>query len=198
MVTPSHKLTQLKEKWKSVFILTTCDALIFPFYFSFLKYWLRPKWFHSWFSQFKIVVLVSFGEQVCWSDFPLLIECQRVASRVVRVHLTKQEHCSHTWKHLLLELSTVSVRTKFGFSPCIATPWWNEFLSYVLTKHFELCQSLTVLRVHVAGWDWLGLSILDIYFDATLGPPFTYLDCKLYVLKGLDLNSLFFSFLKTL
>lgn len=118
MVTPTHKHTQLREKWKSVFILTTCDALIFSILFlSFFKYWLRPKWFHSWFSQFKIVILVSFGEQVCWPGFPLLIECQRVASHVVRVHLTKQEPCSHTWKHLLRELNTVSVRTKFGFSP---------------------------------------------------------------------------------
>ena len=49
-----------------------------PLFLSILfMCWLCPKWHHSSFSQFQVVDLVSFGEQVCWSSFPLLVECVR-------------------------------------------------------------------------------------------------------------------------
>lgn len=123
--------------------------------------------------------------------------CQRAASHEVRMHLAKQEHCSHTWKHLVLELNDVSARTKFGFSPWVpATPWWNEFPRCALTKYFELCQSHAILW-GCKGQDGITCGFLFLIFTlmSNLSPPFTYFDRKLCILEGSDLHSLFFSFL---
>lgn len=102
------------------------------------------------------------ADVLTWLSFTYRV-CQRAASHEVML-LAKQEHCFHTWKHLVLKVNEVSGRTKFGFSPLVpAIPWWNEFPRYALTKHFESCQSHTILW-GCKGQDGIGRGFLFLIF----------------------------------